>query len=99
MFNYESLGVVDLYNNRDELDSNAIDRIREAWVDREVIAFEKINGTYAYLTGAENEKADGEWFVEITNEGYPDVIIGGVYDLTEYMQKNLADWFEVMKFK
>ena len=102
MINYESLGITELYQKQlgvREISDGAVERIKEAWQEREAILFQRANGTPIFILGAENKKENGEWFVEITSDGFPETIIGGTYDLIEYLEYHFADWFEVLEIQ
>ena len=100
MFNYESLGITDLYERKmgvKEIRDEAIERLKEAWTDGEVITFQRATGSHIYVMGVENRKDNGEWFVKIEKDGFPEEIIGGVFDLIEYMESHYADYFELLE--
>jgi len=91
---YEKIDACQLYRG-DEINPKAIDRIKEAWTDREIIQFNIVNGTVIYVMGTESRKDNGEWFVTIMPDGLPDTIVGSVHDLIEYMGQHRADYFSV----
>ena len=97
------------------ISKDAINRIKQAWEKGQLIIFERANGSPIYIKGVEHKKehdvrliinnniitgfSDDEWFVEIDRDGLPETIIGGTYDLIEYMESHLADWFEVLEIR
>ena len=100
MFKHESLGITELYHRKmgvKKVRDEAIERLKEVWADGEVITFQRATGSHIYVMGVENRKDNGEWFATISDDGFPDEIIGGIFDLIEYMGYHYADWFEILE--
>ena len=99
--NYEYLKTVEMYTDADARmltmpvlkHGEVLSELVETWQERNLILFEA-QGNFIYVTGVENLKHRGEWFVIIDREGFPEEIVGTAYDLIDYMVKNQVDFFE-----